>query len=222
MKPSPTSPLAVIATRTTFVLTMFVLILSTGLVLEGPESVIPLHPTESVTIDEAFAPSQTGLDDYERFSKGNFTGVELSNLSLSVRLDEAHSTVTGNLTVDYYNADPIPFASIPFHLYTSAMDFESRQGDIQILNVTTTGPSPLVLSYSIEPNGQVMWVDLPAPVGPGNRTSFRISFVTTLPDGLDRAGSWGLDLIHTRIYTFASCYPMPCVYDELDEWNTDL
>ncbi|MHA2353107.1 MAG: M1 family aminopeptidase, partial [Candidatus Thorarchaeota archaeon] len=25
----------------------------------------------------------------------------------------------------------------------------------------------------------------------------------------------------SRIFTFASCYPMPCVYDEYDGWNTD-
>jgi len=198
------------------------LILSTGLVLGGMESARPFRLAEAGAPDRAYTPSQTGLDDYERFSKGNFTGVELSNLSLSVRLDEVHSTVTGNLTVDYHNNDPVPFASIPFHLYASGMQFESRQGQTQILNVTTTGPSPVVLSYTIEPNGQVIWVDLPAPVAPGGRTSFLISFVTTLPDGLDRAGAQGLDSAHARIYTFASCYPMPCVYDELDGWNTDL
>ncbi|MFX1416963.1 MAG: M1 family metallopeptidase, partial [Promethearchaeota archaeon] len=198
------------------------LLLSAGLALGGMGSVQPFHLAETSTMDRPYTPSQTGLDDYERFSKGNFTGVELSNISLSVRLDEVNSKVAGNLTVDYYNNDPIPLASIPFHLYASGMQFESRQGQIQILNVTTTGPSPSVLSHSIETNGQIMWVYLPAPVAPASRTSFLISFVTTLPDGLDRSSARGLDLAHARIYTFASCYPMPCVYDELDGWNTDL
>jgi len=214
--------LAVMATRTAVVLSIFILFLSTCLLPGGLESTQPLHQGEASGPDRVFTQSQTALDDYERFSKGNFTGVEFSNLSLSVRLDEVQCTVAGNLTVDYYNNDPISFASIPFHLYASGMQFDSRQGDIEILNVTTTGPSPVILSHSIEPNGQVMWVDLPAPVGSGSRSSFRISFVTTLPDGQDRANAQGLDAAHARIYTFASCYPMPCVYDELDGWNTDL
>ncbi len=203
-------------------LSIFMLILSASLTLAGMESVQPLHLVEAGHLDRGYTPSQIELDDYERFSKGNFTGVELSNLSLSVRLDEVNSKVAGNLTIDYYNSDPVAFASIPFHLYASGMRYESRQGQIQILNVTTTGPSPVVLSYSLEPNGQVMWVDLPAPVAPDGRISFLISFVTTLPDGLDRSGALGLDVAHARIYTFASCYPMPCVYDESDGWNTDL
>ncbi|MFX1545964.1 MAG: hypothetical protein ACFFCU_07120, partial [Promethearchaeota archaeon] len=62
-----------------------------------------------------------------------------SNLSLSVKLDEALSVIEGNLTVVYLNNDPITLDSIPFHLYPSGMQFKSREGDILIFNVTTTG-----------------------------------------------------------------------------------
>ncbi|MFW9878762.1 MAG: M1 family aminopeptidase, partial [Candidatus Thorarchaeota archaeon] len=47
-------------------------------------------------------------------------------------------------------------------------------------------------------------------------------FNTTLPDGgIDRASDYGSDISKSRIFKFASCYPLPCVYDEFDGWNID-
>jgi hypothetical protein len=67
-----------------------------------------------------------------------------------------------------------------------------------------------------------MWVNLPSALLPSEYASLNISFVTTLPDGgFDRAGENGSDVSQTRIFTFSSCYPVPCVYDEFDGWNTD-
>ncbi|MFX1607147.1 MAG: M1 family metallopeptidase, partial [Promethearchaeota archaeon] len=165
--------------------------------------------------------SQADLDDYERFSEGDFTGTSFSHVNLSVTLDDTQSTVTGNLSIEYHNNEPIAFSSIPFHIYPSGMDFESRRGDIKIFNVTTIDTPAVVLSYDTVIDIEIMWVDLPAPVVPGGTVSFQISFKTTLPDGLDRANSQGSDINQSRIFTFASCYPMPCVYDEFDGWNID-
>jgi len=165
--------------------------------------------------------SQVDLDDYNRFSEGDFTGTSFSYMNISVTLDDTHSTVAGNLTIEYYNDESIAFSSIPFHLYTSGMDFDSRQGAIEILNVTTIDTPAVPLSYNIESEELIMWVNLPASIEPNGNTSFRISFKTTLPDGLDRANSQGTDISESRIFTFASCYPMLCVYDEYDGWNTD-
>lgn len=198
---------------------MLVLISLAPNLYDSPTQVAP----DNYTVPgQEFAISQTGLEDYDEFSKGNFSGVELSNLNLSVSLDVIRATVAGNLTLDYYNGDSVSFSSIPFHLYPVGMRYVNRQGGIQILNVTTTGTSPIVLSHSIEPSGQIMWVDLPTQLVPGNRTEFRISFITTLPDELDRANAFGFDSIRSKIFTFSSAYPMPCVYDEEDGWNTDL
>ncbi|MFW9799534.1 MAG: M1 family metallopeptidase [Candidatus Thorarchaeota archaeon] len=214
--------LAVMATRRVSVLSVVMLLVLVSLAPNLYDS-----PNQSILDNyaeprEEFAVSQTGLEDYDEFSKGNFSGVELSNISLSVILDDVRSTVAGNLTLDYYNGDSLSFSSIPFHLYPVGMMYADRQGGIQILSVTTTGPSPVALSHSIEPHGQIMWVNLPTQLIPGNRTSFQIAFVTTLPDGRDRANSHGFDLNQSRIYTVSSAYPMPCVYDEADGWNTDL
>ncbi|MBA7641983.1 hypothetical protein ES703_49669 [subsurface metagenome] len=166
--------------------------------------------------------AQPFSSDYEQFSKGNFSGFEFSSYNLSVFIDEDTSTVAGNLTVDYYNDDPVNFTQIPFHIYASGMQFDKRPGYIEILNVTTLEDPKEELDYDVYSNIQLMWVDLTSDLEPGNRTSFIISFNTTLPDGgIDRASDHGEDPNETRIFKFASCYPLPCVYDEFDGWNID-
>ena len=160
--------------------------------------------------------------DYEQFSRGNFSGYEFSYYNLSVYLDNETSTVAGNLTVDYYNDDPVNFMQIPFHIYASGMRYEMRPGYIEILNVTTLEDPKEELAFNFLNSTQLMWVHLTDTLEPGNRTSFVISFNTTLPDGgIDRANEHGWDHNESRIFKFASCFPLPCVYDEFDGWNTD-
>ena len=160
--------------------------------------------------------------DYEQFSRGNFSGYEFSSYNLSVYLDNNTSTVVGNLTVDYYNNDPVNFTQIPFHIYASGMECDTRRGYIEILNVTTLEDPKEELTFNFYNSSQLMWVHLTDTLEPDNRTSFIISFNTTLPDGgIDRASDHGWDHNRSRIFKFASCYPQPCVYDEYDGWNTD-
>ncbi|MFX0082200.1 MAG: M1 family metallopeptidase [Candidatus Hodarchaeota archaeon] len=160
--------------------------------------------------------------DYEQYSQGNFSGVEFSSYNLSVFLDENTSTVAGNLTVDYYNNDPVNFTQIPFHIYASGMRYEKRPGYIEILNVTTLEEPKKELAFDFLNSSQLMRVNLTSDLEPKNRTSFIISFNTTLPDGgIDRASDHGTDTNTSRIFKFAACYPLPCVYDEFDEWNID-
>jgi len=162
------------------------------------------------------------ISDYDQFSKGNFSGYEFSYYNLSVFLDEDTSTVAGNLTVDYYNDDPVNFTQLPFHIYASGMEYDTRPGYIEILNVTTLADPKEELDYEVYNSTQLMRVNLTTELEPGNRTSFIISFNTTLPDGgIDRANEYGWDHNNSRIFKFASCYPQPCVYDEYDGWNID-
>ena len=163
----------------------------------------------------------TTIADYDEFSVGNFTSAEFSHLNLSVKLNEVESTVEGNLTVDFYNNDPVPFSRIPFHLYPSGMLYDSRRGNITVLNVTTTSEPAQEMPYSVLWEQQLMWVNLTETLQPGERTEFHIEFITTLPDGLDRANAYGEDGNQSRIYTVSSSYPIPCVHDEFDGWNTD-
>lgn len=177
---------------------------------------------ESDSVDITRSTGRVLASDYDRFSRGNFSGVSLSKLNLSVSLNENESTVFGTLAVDFYNEDPVTFTRIPFHLYPSGMTYEARPGKIDVHNVTRAGHPPEVLTFDASYNHQLMWVNLPSPLLPGEHISLNISFTTTLPDGgLDRAGAYGSDTNQTRIFTFASCYPVPCVYDRYDGWNTD-
>lgn len=146
---------------------------------------------------------------------------DFTNLSLSVKLDEALSVIEGDLTVVYVNNDPIAIDSIPFHLYPFGMQHENRQGEIIIFNVTATDFPSINLLYDVLPDQQLMWVNLNSPLDANQSVSFRIAFNTTLPDGQDRANSYGFDSNQSRVYTCTAFYPIPCVYDEYDGWNID-
>ncbi|MHA2184363.1 MAG: M1 family metallopeptidase [Promethearchaeota archaeon] len=162
------------------------------------------------------------ISDYDDYILGNFSDFECSNYTLSVYLSEKSSTVAGNLTVDFYNDDPVNFTQIPFHIYPSGMYYDTRAGYIDIINVTTVETPQQKLEFEVFSDIQLMWVNLTNKLEPGNSTSFIISFNTTLADaGIDRASDYGWDHNQSRIFKFASAYPMPCVYDEYDGWNID-
>ncbi|MFW9885975.1 MAG: M1 family metallopeptidase [Candidatus Thorarchaeota archaeon] len=202
------------------VFSVALMIVSTGFSIALPGSTLPSLQRDFGTDTQALL-SQADLNDYNQFSRGNFTGTSFSRVNLSVTLDDTRSTVYGSLSIEYHNDEPIAFSSIPFHLYPSGMNYTTRKGTLAIFNVTTIDTFKDPLSYDVVSEGEIMWVNLPAPVESGGTTSFQISFETTLPDGLDRANSQGSDIDQSRVFTFASCYPMPCVYDEYDGWNTD-
>ena len=148
---------------------------------------------------------------------GNF-----SNYNLSVIMDESNSMVEGNLTVDFYNNDNVNLTRIPFHIYLSGMQFITRQGSIVIVNVTDVNNSSISFPFNVHTLSQIMWVNLSETLKPQKRAKFIIQFNATLPDGgIDRANSHGSDGTQSRMYKFASFYPIPCVYDNKDGWNTD-
>ena len=183
---------------------------------------VPTGMETTYILKENTPESKPIASNYEEFSKGNFTGYEFSSYNLSLYLNEDSSTVEGNLTVDFYNNDPVNFTQLPFHIYPSGMRFDTRAGNMDILNVTTLEEPRQQLDFEVFSGIQLMWVNLTSTLQPTNRTSFIISFNTTLPDGgIDRANEHGWDYNYTRIFKFASAYPQPCVYDEYDGWNID-
>ena len=148
---------------------------------------------------------------------GNF-----SNYNLSVIMHESNSMVEGNLTVDFYNNDNLNFTRIPFHIYLSGMYYYTRQGRIDIINVTDVNNPDISFPFDVYPTSQIMWVNLSETLEPQDRAQFKVQFNATLPDGgIDRANSHGNDGDQSRIYKFASFYPIPCVYDKEDGWNID-
>jgi hypothetical protein len=145
-----------------------------------------------------------------------------SKCNLTVIFHESTSSVDGNLTIDFYNNDPKNFTRLPFHLYLSGMVYDTRPGSITIVDVFKYGNFSKKLSYTVFSNDQLMWVNLSKPLEPNQRVKFIIQFNAILPDGgYDRANSHGMDIDNSRIYKFSGFYPIPCVYDQEDMWNTD-
>ncbi|UYP45957.1 hypothetical protein NEF87_002242 [Candidatus Lokiarchaeum ossiferum] len=147
---------------------------------------------------------------------------KLSNLSIYFQILESESKITGHLNLSYFNADPIAFSQIPFHLYLSGMEYISRKGKMEILGVRLL-ESPLTsLPYQVHEDQQLMWVNLSSDLQPNERIKIQINFTCTLPDGgIDRANEHGKDADSSRIFKASHCYPIPCVYDQWDGWNTD-
>lgn len=199
---------------------IFIILLTTSILIGTLFSSNSIQTTNLQEVNQLN--SKPFLSNYEQFKTGNFTGHEFSSYNLSVYLDEDTCTVAGNLTVDFYNDDPVNFTQIPFHIYASGMEYDTRPGYIEILNVTTLGAPKQELAFDFFNSTQLIWVNLTTKLEPTNRTSFIISFNTTLPDGgIDRANEYGWDHNQSRIFKFANCYPQPCVYDEFDGWNID-
>lgn len=159
--------------------------------------------------------------NYEEFSKGNFSNYECSQFNLSLFLQYQTSSVFGNLSVKYYNNDLVNFTRIPFHLYVFGMHYEDRQGKIDIWNVTALNNPIVGMDYIVLPNKHLMWVNLTSELNPGHYTDFKIEFNVTLPDGLGRANDFGFDHNDSRIFKFSNCYPIPCVFDKYEGWNTE-
>ncbi|UCD01813.1 MAG: M1 family metallopeptidase [Promethearchaeota archaeon] len=168
----------------------------------------------------SFDQSHDFLKIPNQFPKIATNGEEYSYYNLSIIFDDSTSSVQGNLTVNFFNNDPKNFSKIPFHIFLSGMAYEYRMGYIDILSVTKLEAPYTSLIYDEYSNNQTMWVHLDTKLEPSQNVSFMILFNSTIPDGgLDRANSHGSD--PNRIYKFASFYPLPCVYDEFDGWNTD-
>lgn len=167
-------------------------------------------------------PQTLKFSNYDQYSKGNFTNFKSSNYTLSVNLNETTESVLGNLTVDYFNNDPVSFNRLPFHLYVYGMRYDSQPGNIEIFNITTLTNPKTELKYEVIPEEHLMWVNLSSVLIPRERTQFHIEFNITLPDGgYDRSNVNGTVTDQNKIYKFANSYPMPCVYDRYDGWNID-
>ena len=152
----------------------------------------------------------------------NYEEMNLSSLDLSLYLNETAAMVLGNMTIEFYNSDPVAFSSIPFHLYLSGMYADGRPGNITILNASALTPSPVPLTFDVYSDDQIMWIHLDEDLQPNASATLEIVFESVLPtDSPDRAGVSGTDVDSSKIFEFASAYPIPCVYDEYDGWNTD-
>ncbi|MFW9787105.1 MAG: M1 family metallopeptidase [Candidatus Thorarchaeota archaeon] len=192
----------------------FVLILFVSQVAQPPD----IQYVDKLVSDRmGDSPSVSGFT-----RSANFEDMNLSTVALSLSLNETDATILGNMTIDFFNSDSVAFSSIPFHLYLSGMFAQERLGYIDIHSVTAFTPSPIPLSYDVFSATQLMWVHLNEDLQPNTSVVLKIVFESVLPtNSSDRAGVSGSDIESSRMFEFASAYPIPCVYDEYDGWNTD-
>jgi len=187
--------------------------------ISGIIQIYPIFLMNSQTTIKIITKNKNSFNEFQDLQLSNSL---YSNYNLSVVLDELTSTVEGTLRVDFYNNDPVNFTKLPFHIYLSGMNFTSRPGNIDILGVNKLDIPKTPLTYVVYPSNQTMWVYLDAELESLQRVQFDIHFNATLPDGgIDRTNSHGYDYDQSRIYKCAGFYPMPCVYDVYDDWNTD-
>ena len=162
------------------------------------------------------------VDKVNFYPKLSQIGGDFSRYNLSVILDEASSSIEANLTVNFYNDDSVNFTRIPFHIYLSGMEYDARPGLIEIVEVTALDNPNIALPFEVYSQKQIMWVNLSETLEPSKRAKFIIQFNAIIPDGgIDRSNSHGSDVDQSLIYKFGSFYPIPCVYDIEDGWNTD-
>jgi len=172
--------------------------------------------------DDNFTTEKSHFESPKSLFDQPYENDHLSNFTLTVKLHEEEAIVEGNLTVDYYNDDPVSFNQIPFHLYPSGMKYDQRPGNITIYEVKTLDEPQTSLEFEVISEAQLLWINLTETLNPTERTSFFIHFNTTLPDGgIDRANYHGTDEGFSKIFKFAVAHPIPAVYDEKDGWNID-
>ncbi len=175
------------------------------------------HPLIS---DEIFRVPDNTKNEFNKLPKPSSIDGEFSHYNISVIFDPSTSSVFGNMTVNFYNNDPINITRIPFHLFLSGMQYLSRMGNTEILNVQTISQPKTPLTFEVNETAQLLWVNLNTELKSNERVFFEIEFNSVIPDGgIDRANSHGSG--NSRIYKFSCFYPMPCVYDSFDAWNTD-
>ena len=181
-----------------------------------------LHHQESRNIFNSNLSYQKKAPISQSDASKSYITSELSNFSLYFKLHETESQLDGHLNLSYFNADPVAFSQIPFHLYLSGMQSETRAGKIEIHEISLLDSPFTELDYQVDESIQLMWVNLTSELQPKERINFQIIFTSTLPDGgIDRANEHGDDVNSTRIFKASHSYPIPCVYDQWDGWNTD-
>jgi len=134
---------------------------------------------------------------------------EMPSYRMDLTLDDATSTISGSLVVEFPNQTGMTLQTVPFRLYPNAGYYS--EGETIIERV-------LVGGVEIEPrfdlSGTVLFVDLPEPVVAGASTTISLDFTTVVPR--DASGSFGIlnhDLTKQR-FVLADWYPIVAGWDE--------
>ena len=135
---------------------------------------------------------------------------------LWLQLDEnQHSSVNN---ANYQTSNPMDRRVTPQQLERAQEAAGDNGYGFKILKLTdATGKK---LSFDI--NKTMMRIDLPAPLKPGQRFTFKLDWNYKLSDRLTRGGRGGYEYFPedgNHLFTIAQWYPRLCVYSDFQGWQ---
>lgn len=166
-----------------------------------------------------------------------------ADYKIDVTLDDNAQSISGDETITYHNNSPDILKYLWLQLDQNILSKENTLGSTDTGKVrdsaaaktyadkvssykggfdirTVTDDSGKKLSHII--NNTMMRVDLPAPLRPGEKFSFRISWSFNVNDRSifrERSGLEYFPEDKNYVYTIAQFFPRMCVYDDYEGWQ---
>lgn len=160
-------------------------------------------------------------------------------------LDEENLMLEGNELITYYNNSPDVLSYLwlqldenQHHPEAESNFFDSnRMGSpatrsmvekldpkallegygVQILSVTDVknNPLPYIINYTM------MRIDLPKPLAPKSKFSFRVKWKYKIPERMKIGGRGGYEMMEdgNALFTITQWFPRLCVYSDFQGWN---
>jgi aminopeptidase N len=128
---------------------------------------------------------------------------------LELALDDAQSTISGQMVVTFPNETGLTIDTLPFRLYPNARYYGEGETSIDAIAIDGAAVAP-----RFDDSATVLFVDLPSPLGPGESIAVTIDFSTVVPQ--NTGGSFGIlnhDLTAEK-FVLADWYPIVAGWDE--------
>ncbi len=168
-----------------------------------------------------------------------------ADYDIQCRLDEINFVLEGEEVITYFNNSPdvldylwLQLDENQHHPEAESNFFDSNriskpattstierldprtmlQGyGVQILSVTDAKGNPL--PYTI--NYTMMRVDLPQPLAPKSKLSFRVRWKYKIPERMKIGGRGGYEMMEdgNALFTITQWFPRLCVYSDFQGWN---
>ena len=169
----------------------------------------PIQAQASTPVATPIETSQSGpvVGSYQNeFAEATKT---VPTYELDLVLDIAQSSLGGNLMLTYPNQTGDTLAELPVRLYPNAAYY--GEGETRIASIVVDGVS---IAPRFDDSGTVLFLDLPAPLEPGETLVAQIEFTTVVPR--NSSGSYGI-LNHDvadDVWVLADWYPVVAGRDE--------
>lgn len=168
-----------------------------------------------------------------------------ADYDISVELNDENQSLRGSETITYYNNAPEPLSylwmqldqniladgsmtrktsggairdSIPAKFLATTASAYDFKGGYQISSVRDASDKPLnhVINFTM------MRVDLPQPLKPGEKFTFKVDWSYNINDMMKIGGRSGCEFFPddgNYIYFIAQWFPRMCVFDDIEGWQ---